>query len=102
MKFGALSRRGGRVAIAWRIEEAGAGEEARARLTLDWVERGGPAADGGRPRPSRPRLSRSGFGAELFERTLAYEIDAGVSGSRGHDGLTCRIRLPLPRPEERS
>lgn len=90
VKFGALSRRGGRIAVDWRIET---GERSRPLLALDWTERGVPAAP---PALSRP----AGFGSELLDRTMAYEIDAEVVRRLEPGGLTCRIRLPFPGQDE--
>lgn len=56
-KYGALSTSGGKVTVAWRIEHS-SGEST---LRLEWVERGGPTAQGG---------ARKGFGSDLIARAL--------------------------------
>jgi two-component sensor histidine kinase len=78
-KHGALSVLDGRVAVHWHIEEP-------RRLVLEWREEGGP--------PVRsPR--RRGFGRELIERILSYELDAEVDLQFARDGVRCRIVIPL-------
>ncbi|HEX6114805.1 MAG TPA: sensor histidine kinase, partial [Geminicoccaceae bacterium] len=78
-KHGALSAPHGRVAVRWHLEEP-------RRLVLEWREEGGP--------PVRsPR--RRGFGRELIERVLSYELDAEVDLQFATDGVRCRIAIPL-------
>jgi two-component sensor histidine kinase len=78
-KHGALSALDGRVAVRWHLEDP-------RRLVLEWREEGGP--------PVRsPR--RRGFGRELIERILSYELDAEVDLQFATDGVRCRIVIPL-------
>jgi two-component sensor histidine kinase len=78
-KHGALSALDGRVAVHWHLEDP-------RRLVLEWREEGGP--------PVRsPR--RRGFGRELIERVLSYELDAQVDLQFATDGVRCRIAIPL-------
>jgi two-component sensor histidine kinase len=78
-KHGALSVLDGRVAVHWHLEDP-------RRLVLEWREEGGP--------PVRsPR--RRGFGRELIERALSYELDAQVDLQFATDGVRCRIAIPL-------
>jgi two-component sensor histidine kinase len=78
-KHGALSAVDGRVAVHWHLEDP-------RRLVLEWLEEGGP--------PVRsPR--RRGFGRELIERVLSYELDAEVDLQFATDGVRCRIGIPL-------
>jgi PAS domain S-box-containing protein len=81
-KYGALSRRGGRVEIAWEIEGEG---EAR-HLVLRWSERGGP-------RVTAPE--RQGFGTRLIELSVGYELDGTVRQEFRPNGLACEMRVPL-------
>jgi two-component system CheB/CheR fusion protein len=83
VKYGALSKSDGRVRIGWRIKQA----EGAPILLFDWKETGSPANGGG------PK--RRGFGTELLERTLSYELKAQTSIVFGKDGLRCTIELPL-------
>jgi two-component sensor histidine kinase len=78
-KHGALSALDGRVAVHWHLEDP-------RRVVLEWREEGGP--------PVRsPR--RRGFGRELIERVLSYELDAQVDLQFPRDGVRCRLVVPL-------
>ncbi len=79
-KYGALSTPKGKVAIRWRIEEAGA------QLALDWRERGGPAV-------SEPR--RRGFGSRLIERSLAAELGGEAHLTFAPTGVVCELTARL-------
>lgn len=98
VKYGALCAPQGRLAVTWRVE-AEAVEPARAGegrfdpgraggvLRLEWRETGVGLPD------VPPR--RSGFGTEMIERTLAYELGAVASLGFGPDGACCTVVLPL-------
>jgi two-component sensor histidine kinase len=78
-KYGALSALDGRVAVHWHLDD-------QRRLVLEWREEDGP--------PVRsPR--RRGFGCELIERVLSYELDAEVDLQFASDGVRCRIVIPM-------
>ena len=83
VKYGALSKFDGRVRIGWKINEANGASS----LTFHWAESGGPKGNGA------PR--RRGFGTELLEQTLSYELKAQTLLDFAKDGLTCTIELPL-------
>lgn len=83
VKFGALSRRSGRIDANWRIEETG-----QIQLIFEWRERGGPPV---------VRPHHKGFGTELLERTLAFELNARTTLGYDEAGLYCRIVVPLNR-----
>lgn len=85
LKFGALSRPGGHVAVSWQ-EDAEARNGASDGLVIEWREAGGPRLAG--------QPDRCGFGSELLERSLPYELKAEVTLAYEPDGLRCRIRLP--------
>ena len=80
VKYGALSSPQGRIAVSWRVETGSA-------LRLEWRELGGPAPDAA--------ARRIGFGTELIERMLSYELDATGSLSFDGDGVHCVIVVPL-------
>jgi signal transduction histidine kinase len=83
LRHGALRARRGRVAVRWEIPS-----DERARLlVLEWVETGGPRRRAG--------PARRGFGRELIERALPYELEARTSLVIGAGGVRCRIELPL-------
>ena len=81
VKYGALSQ-DGTLAITWRIET----DDDR-RLVICWTEL--LAA------PTLTPPARRGFGTELLERTLNYELEAETRLSFPPTGLRCRIILPL-------
>jgi two-component sensor histidine kinase len=76
-KYGALSVPDGRLSIGWTMQAD--------RLTIEWVERGGPLVE---------PPSRDGFGSKLFRRALdPYHGRVERTFERG--GLKCRITLAL-------
>ena len=83
VKYGALGARDGSVAVRWtRNGEAGA-----ERLHFTWEERG-------RDRPL-VAAERSGFGFELLQRTLPYELDAETGIEFLDEGLRFTLHMPL-------
>ncbi|WP_066472031.1 PAS domain-containing sensor histidine kinase [Bosea sp. WAO] len=78
IKYGALSRDGGRVAIAWR---AGA-PDSEERFALGWSESGGPPV-------TAP--TRKGFGSRLLERVVAQDFQGKVS--LGYESAGLRYEL---------
>lgn len=96
VKHGALGN-GGRLDVRWGISDS---EEAP-RLHFAWVESGVSIAVG------EPR--RRGFGTELIEKLLPYELKATTKLEMTPDGARCTVEMPLdaswpgltgPPPEE--
>ncbi|MEQ7873994.1 HWE histidine kinase domain-containing protein [Sphingomonas sp. ASV193] len=83
IKYGALSRPEGTIAIDWGVEEIGG----RRRLSLDWTEKGGP--------PVTPP-TRRGFGTRLITRGIASDQNSDVRLKFEADGLRCRVLATLP------
>ena len=83
VKYGALSNRRGSIEATWSIEPDGEVFQ----LAFEWRELDGPQVDG--------PPARRGFGTELLERTLSYELKARTDLSFQRDGLRCSILLPL-------
>lgn len=81
-KYGALSTPEGHLAVNWNYE----GRGDACRLTLDWLETGGP--------PVSPP-AREGFGTTLIERTIGYEMDGTIAREFLPSGLHCSIAVPL-------
>lgn len=87
LKYGALSAPQGHIMVAWAtFERRGA-----SWLGLDWTEAGAPE----RPLPDRSVPRRRGFGSELIEGRVPYEL-----GGRGKVviepcGARCRLEFPL-------
>jgi two-component system CheB/CheR fusion protein len=83
VKYGALSQPKGHISVTWRTLKAAAGD----RLSLEWRESGVPALD--------PSPTRHGFGRDLIERGLPYELGAATSLEFLPGGIRCTIELPL-------
>ena len=87
VKYGALSVATGRVVVRWtEIERRGA-----PWLALDWTEEGAPRPP--EPGPATPR--RRGFGSELIEDRIPYELKGHGRVELGPAGARCRIEFPL-------
>lgn len=78
-KYGALSADGGRVEVRWR-------RVADRRLSLTWVERGGPAV-------SAP--TRRGFGSRLIDRTASQDLGGRATVRYAAEGLELDLDLKL-------
>ena len=85
IKYGALAVPTGRVTVRWHVEANGAA--AGGRLRLMWHETGVPLTD------MNPR--RRGFGRELIEQGLPYELEATTAMSFRPGGLRCTIEFML-------
>jgi len=83
-KYGALSVAEGSVEVAWGVTDGGT-----RHLELTWAERGGPKID---DLPSR------GFGSELIERGIRFELEGEAELDTTDGGLHCRIVIPA-KPE---
>src|SRR4029077_20154006 len=81
-KHGALSVPSGRLAVTWTVQTNG-----QQNLLLSWKE-----SDGPKVRAPNAR----GFGSTLIEHTLRA-LGGQTSVHYGMDGLTCEIKLPLPK-----
>ena len=89
VKHGALSRPEGSIAIGWAVETDHGGS----RLRLTWRERGVLLE---RAAGSRAR----GFGLDLLENLLPFELDARTSVKFADDGLEVEISLPFAAERE--
>ncbi|WP_424813173.1 HWE histidine kinase domain-containing protein [Roseococcus sp. YIM B11640] len=79
VKFGALSEPEAHLAIGWELEE-----DART-LGITWKE-GGLRLDG--------LPAQRGFGLEILQNTMAYELKAVTEVAFEPDGLRCVVALP--------
>lgn len=84
-QYGALTSRQGRIGVAWQTSAADSGAES-ATLTVTWTECGGP--------PVEPP-GRRGFGTRLIERSIPIELGGRSNLEFLHEGLCCRLWLPL-------
>jgi two-component sensor histidine kinase len=82
VKFGAFSVPDGRLAVNWSIDVAPS-----PLLRWQWIESNVHIA------PAATR--RRGFGRELIERLLPYELGAVTRYSIAGDGARCEIDLPI-------
>ncbi|MBL8692259.1 MAG: hypothetical protein JNL04_24350 [Rhodospirillaceae bacterium] len=83
VKYGALSNDTGRVSISWTVDA----RRDEVDLRLQWLEYGGPPV-------TAP--TRTGFGSRLLP-ALAQEMGGDVQVSYLAEGVSCTIRLRLPR-----
>ncbi|CAN7618598.1 PAS domain S-box protein [Phenylobacterium sp. LjRoot164] len=82
VKFGALAGHG-RVTVIWKVVPAGDED----RLQLNWHESGVPLIE------TYP--ARLGFGRQLIEQGLAYQLGAETAFSLEPGGLHCELVIPL-------
>jgi len=83
LKYGALSTPKGRLSVEWRVFNTSAGQ----RLSLDWRESGVKVLD------AMPQ--RVGFGRDLIERGLPFELGAATSLEFGRGGVRAAIEVPV-------
>lgn len=77
-KYGALATAEGRLTVRWTLEGK--------RLSLSWVERGGPAT-------AAP--TRRGFGSRLIERTASHELGGRATAHYEPEGLRLDLDVML-------
>ena len=90
LKFGALSVASGRVNVRWSVNSKPSGLGFEEIVAIEWRESGVPLTD--------LRPTRRGFGRELIEQGLPYELSATTSLEFRAGGLRCLIEFPLHRP----
>ena len=81
-RHGALSVPGGRVSLTWTLDERAD------RLTLRWVEEGGPPV---RPSAAAPA---HGFGSRVIEATVSGQLGGALRVEWDPAGLRCTLSLP--------
>ncbi len=82
VKYGALSAPGGVVHVTWTSE----GEGVSRILRLRWEESGGPTV-------ARPE--KRGFGSQLIEGAIAYELRGTVGVEFEPGGVVCTMVVPV-------
>lgn len=82
IKYGALSRPEGRLAVVWALADH--------ELALEWIESGAPGV--------RPP-TRQGFGSKMIEISVAHELRGRASTDWDPDGLAFRLSFPLDGQE---
>ncbi|MDB5473412.1 MAG: putative signal transduction histidine kinase with and domain [Devosia sp.] len=86
LKYGALSRDTGRLSVTWTTD--GNMSAPPRHVRLDWRESGVPLGEGFAPK-------RRGYGRQLIERALAYDLQARTELQFTPEGLWCVIDVPL-------
>lgn len=82
-KYGALALASGRIGVTWRVRDSAA----EPRLCWKWAESGVTLID--------PAPSRVGFGRDLLEHGLPYQLGANTTLEFASGGMRCTIELPL-------
>jgi len=85
LKHGALRSSGGTLTVKWRTVQNGKGP----RLLIEWVESGVDLD------PESIGRTRRGYGRQLIEQALPYQLDAEASFMMHGDGIRCTIDMPL-------
>jgi PAS domain S-box-containing protein len=83
VKYGALSQSQGKLEVRWEVKE----KKPTPEVALRWRETGVSIA--GAPK-------RKGYGRELIERALPYQLNAKTQFEFGPDGVRCQILVPIP------
>jgi PAS domain S-box-containing protein len=83
LKHGALGQPTGRLRVAWQLER----KADETRLVLEWRETG-VCMPSGKP-------TRRGYGSELIEKALPYQLMAKTNFAYGSDGVRCSISVPV-------
>jgi PAS domain S-box-containing protein len=92
LKYGALSRPEGRLSVCWSIERRAQGER---WLKVEWRETGIPVQPGLNDNPEG-----KGYGRELIERALPYQLNAETTYAITPEGVRCAITLPISTKQE--
>ena len=83
LKFGALTALHGHISVSWLVDDSTTPK----RLRWNWTETGVNIL--------RATPHRRGFGQELIERVLPYELEARTKFTVAPGGVLCEIDLPL-------
>lgn len=84
-KYGTLGPRDGRLTVTWRLKTSSA---TGSWLQIVWRESGLV--------PIVPERERRGYGRELIEYALPYQLGARTAFELLPVGVRCRIELPMP------
>jgi two-component sensor histidine kinase len=88
VKYGALSTPAGRMLVRWRIEMHKDGIE-HARPRVEWQESGAARSE------ENGRVRAAGYGRELIERAVPYQLGAETDYKIRSEGVRCMIGVPL-------
>jgi PAS domain S-box-containing protein len=81
VKYGALGHRAGRLQVSWEFMH----ETPAPQVALRWIETG----------VSVETPKRKGYGSELIERALPYQLQARTHLDFSPQGLRCEIVVPI-------
>jgi two-component sensor histidine kinase len=87
VKYGAFASAAGHLSVKWQLVN----RDAQVRLLIDWRETGVTDI----PAPDSPPRG-SGYGRELIERALPYQLGARTSYALRADGVHCTIEVDIP------
>jgi two-component system CheB/CheR fusion protein len=90
LKYGALAGKGGRLHVKWQVRRE---KGDNAYLLLEWMETGVDV--------SGSSATKRGYGRELIEEALPYQINARTRFEILDGGVRCSIEIPLRGGEER-
>ncbi|HET9445435.1 MAG TPA: PAS domain S-box protein [Steroidobacteraceae bacterium] len=82
-KYGAFAHEGAKLLVSWAED----GSARPTRVVLRWQETGVPMVHSTAP--------RRGFGSDLIQRALPYQLGARTRLEFGESGVTCEISVPL-------
>jgi PAS domain S-box-containing protein len=85
VKYGALAQPAGKLEVTWELKAGKPSPE----IVLEWRESGVSMPASGSPK-------RKGYGSELIERALPYQLRAKTELEFGPDGVRCAILVPVP------
>jgi PAS domain S-box-containing protein len=83
VKYGALKEAAGKLEVKWEIE--GKGADARAKIT--WSESG--------VRIGNSVPLRKGYGSEMIEKSLPYQLGTETKLEFGEGGVRCEVTVPI-------
>jgi PAS domain S-box-containing protein len=83
VKYGALKEPTGKLEVKWQIE----GREPDARARITWAESGVRIGN------SFPR--RKGYGSEMIEKSLPYQLGTETRLEFGEGGVRCEVTVPI-------
>ena len=86
VKYGALKGRDGKLSVLWDVERA---DDGILWLNVDWRESGVTLP------PVTARARSGGYGRQLIERALPYQLGAKTSYAFTDDGVHCRIAVAM-------
>jgi PAS domain S-box-containing protein len=86
-KHGAFAAEGGELLVHWTVEERGQ----KPWIVLVWKETGVPLPE--------QVPARRGYGRELIERALQYQLGAETQLTFEPDGVRCAISVPLEKTD---